>query len=73
MQKTDKQAIELIKTDFELHWCSKVQQLTQLRRSKISQSEIAFLSGRSIKTIQRFESYKSKDAELMYIYREILK
>lgn len=71
MQKTDKQAIELIKTDFELYWCSKVQQLTQLRRSKMSQSEIAFLSGRSIKTIQRFENYKSKDAELMYIYKNL--
>ena len=65
--------IESIKADFMMYWCGKVQDLTELRRTKMSQSEIAFISGRSLKTIQRFERYESKDPELMYIYREILK
>lgn len=64
--------IELVKTDFMLHWCGKVQDLTLLRKTKMSQSEMAFLTGRSLKTIQRFEAYKSLDPELMYIYKLIL-
>jgi|DEB0MinimDraft_6_1074348.scaffolds.fasta_scaffold195135_1 hypothetical protein len=69
MQKSD---IEVIKADFTIHWCGKVQDLTRLRKSKMSQSEMATLSGRSLKTIQRFESYKSIDAELMFIYNRLL-
>lgn len=65
--------IELVKADFQLIWCAKVQQLVILRRSNLTQSDMAFLTCRSLKTIQRFERYKSKDPELMYIYREILK
>lgn len=68
MQTTD---IESIKTDFMMYWCGKVQGLTELRRSKMSQSEMAFISGRSLKTIQRFEGYKVFDPELMYIYNSI--
>ena len=70
MQTTD---VESIKTDFMMYWCGKVQDLTELRRSKMSQSEIAFMSGRSLKTIQRFESYKVFDPELMYLYSHILR
>jgi len=72
MQLTDKQHIEEIKADFEMLWCGKVQSLTQLRRAKMSQSDIAYLCGRSLKTIQRFENYKSKDPELMFIYNRLL-
>jgi hypothetical protein len=43
-----------------------------LRRTKMSQSEMAFISGRSLKTIQRFESYKVFDPELMFIYNRLL-
>jgi hypothetical protein len=64
--------IEVIKADFMLHWCGKVQDLTSLRRSKMSQSEMSRLTGRSLKTIQRFEKYKCFDAELMFLYKEIL-
>ena len=71
MQTIDKQDIESIKTEFMLRWCSKIQELTKLRRSKMSQSEMAFMSGRSLKTIQRFERYKVFDPELMFIYNSI--
>jgi hypothetical protein len=64
--------IESIKADFMMYWCGKVQDLTELRRTKMSQSEMAFISGRSLKTIQRFESYKVFDPELMFIYNRLL-
>ena len=54
-----------------LNWCGKVQDLTEIRRTKMSQSEMAFISGRSLKTIQRFERYKVFDPELMFIYNSI--
>jgi hypothetical protein len=64
--------IESIKAEFMMYWCGKVQDLTELRRTKMSQSEMAFISGRSLKTIQRFESYKVFDPELMFIYNRSL-
>lgn len=72
MQNTKKQDVEYLKADFELRWCSNIQRLSSLRKTKMSQSEMAFLTGKSLKTIQRFEKYKSKDAELMFIYKSIL-
>jgi len=72
MKTIDKQEVELIKTDFMLRWCGKVQELTELRRTKMSQSEMDFVSGRSLKTIQRFERYKVFDPELMFIYSRLL-
>lgn len=69
---TDKQIIDDLKADFMMRWCGKVQQYTSVRKSKMSQSEIAFLTGRSLKTIQRFENYKCLDPELMFIYKELL-
>jgi predicted transcriptional regulator len=64
--------IELVKADFMLYWCGKVQDLTSLRKTKMSQQEMADLTDKSIKTIQRFEKYKCFDPELMYLYKEIL-
>lgn len=72
MKLPEKQQVECFKFDFEMYWCGKVQQLTALRRTKMSQSDMAHLTGRSIKTIQRFEQYKCKDAELMFLYKKIL-
>jgi len=63
---------EVIKADFQITWCAKVQQLVSLRRSKMTQTEIAKLTGRSLKTIQRFESYRVFDPELMFIYNKLL-
>jgi len=72
MQKTENKQLKNLEADFEILWCGKVQSLTQLRRAKMSQSDIAYLCGRSLKTIQRFENYKSKDPELMFIYNRLL-
>ena len=72
MKLPDKQQVECFKVDFEMRWCAKVQHLTALRRSKMSQSDMAFMSGRSLKTIQRFERYKVYDPELMFIYNRLL-
>jgi hypothetical protein len=71
MKTTENQQLEILKSDFEMLWCSKVQALTALRRSKMFQSQIAAMTGRSLKTIQRFENYKSKDAELAYLYKQL--
>ena len=71
MKSTENQQLEILKADFELLWCGKVQALVELRRSKMSQSQIAAMTGRSLKTIQRFENYKSKDAELAYLYKQL--
>jgi len=70
MQRTD---IEALKTEFSLMWCDKVQRLTQVRATKMTQSEMAFMTGKSLRTIQRFERYECVDPELMYIYNSVLK
>lgn len=72
MQKTESQRLTELQTEFEILWCMKVQSLVELRRSKMTQATIAAITGRSLKTIQRFEHYQSKDAELMFIYNRIL-
>lgn len=72
MQNITIQQVNNFKIDFEMYWCGKVQDLVELRRTKLSQSEMAVLTGRSLKTIQRFENYNCKDSELMYIYKHIL-
>ena len=72
MQITDNQTLIELQAEFELLWCCKIQALTHLRKTKMSQIQMAAMTGRSIKTIQRFERYKSKDAELVYLYKNIL-
>ncbi len=62
-----------IKGDFMLRWCGKVQDLTTLRMTEMSQSDMAELSGRSLRTIQRFENYDSFDPELIFIYNRVLR
>ena len=71
MQLSELQEVEYLKADFSLRWRVKVQNLVRLRRSKMSQKQMAFLTKRSLKTIQRFEHYKCFDAELMYIYKKL--
>lgn len=72
MQKTENQLLNDLETEFELLWCMKIQKLAELRRSKMTQTTIAAMTGRSLKTIQRFEHYQSKDAELVFLYKNIL-
>ena len=51
-----------------------VQQLVDIRKNmRITQSDIAFFSKVSLRTIQNFESYKSQNDYLRYVYTEILK
>jgi len=40
---------------------------------RINQSKMAFYCSVSLKTIQNFENYKSKDAFLLYAYKEVFK
>lgn len=72
MQLPDQQEVEYLIADFALRWRVKVQQLVRLRRSKMSQKQMAFLTKRSLKTIQRFENYKCFDPELMFLYVKLL-
>lgn len=72
MQTTENQRLTELEADFELLWCMKIQKLAELRRSKMSQTTMAAMTGRSLKTIQRFENYKSKDTVLLFLYRNIL-
>ncbi len=65
-------ALPIVSGNFEIDWNMEVQKLIELRRSKMSQSEIAKQAGVSLKTVQRFENYKSKNIELMYYYKTIL-
>ena len=72
MKQIENQTLIELQAEFELLWCVKIQALSSLRRTKMTQSQMAAMTGRSLKTIQRFENYKSKDAELMYLYKNIL-
>ena len=72
MKQIESQLLIELQAEFELLWCCKIQALTHLRKTKMSQSQMAAMTGRSLKTIQRFERYKSKDAELAYLYKVIL-
>lgn len=58
---------------FEADWNLQVQELVALRRSKMSQSEIAEQIGVSLKSIQRFENYRSHNIKIMYHYKLLLK
>ena len=69
MKQTDLQTIE---ADYELIWCSKVQNAV-LKRKKlgITQFQIAYRLGKSVSTIQNFENYKCKDGFLIYAYNTL--
>lgn len=72
MKRTENQILTEIEAEFELLWCMKVQKLAELRRSKMTQTTMAAMTGRSLKTIQRFENYLAKDAVLIFLYKQIL-
>lgn len=71
MENITIQQVNNFKIDFEMYWCGKVQELVEMRKTKLSQSQMAILTGKSIKTIQRFENYKSNNPELMFLYKRI--
>ncbi len=64
--------LSIVSGNFEIDWNMEVQKLIELRKTKMSQSEIAKQADVSLKTVQRFENYKSKNIELMYYYKTIL-
>ncbi len=64
--------LPIVSGNFEIDWNMEVQKLIELRKTKMSQSEIAKQADVSLKTVQRFENYKSKNIELMYYYKTIL-
>ena len=71
MQSIDKQKLIL---NYEILFCGKVQDLVIMRKNlRINQSKMAFYCSVSLKTIQNFENYKSKDAFLLYAYKEVFK
>ena len=66
--------IQSIETNYEIIFNGHVQDLSLLRKKlRITQSSMAFYCNVSLRKIQLFESYKSKDYFLIYAYKEILK
>lgn len=67
MQKDDMQEL---KVKFMAYWLTSVQDVTHARATNMSQQKWANLTGRSLKTIQRFEAGKCFDPELMFLYKK---
>lgn len=67
MQLTEMQA------EYELLFCGKVQDLVIIRKNLgITQFQMSYKLGKSLSTIQNFETYKCKDAFLLFGYKKIL-
>jgi len=60
---------ERVSGDFNIDWNYSIQELTAIRRTKMSQQEMAGKIGVSLKSIQRFENFKSYSAKIMYFYK----
>lgn len=64
---------EQIKYNYELRLLGKMQELIEKRVNfGVSQSQMAQRTGKSLRSIQRFENYDSLDAFLVYAYNQIL-
>lgn len=61
-----------LKKEYTQQMCAKIQYLIALRRSKMSQEEMSKTTGISLKTIQRFENYKSDNCYLLFCYKKLL-
>lgn len=62
-----------LEADFEIHWMLEVQELTGQRiRSNLSQGDMARRIGVSLKSIQRFENYRSRSALIRYGYNTMI-
>lgn len=61
-----------LNTQYVLEFWQRVRELSDLRRTKMSQEAIAFNLGVSTKTIQRFERFKSTDNYLLWGYQKLL-
>jgi len=70
MNSIDKQILE---ESYEAEMLHKMQVVIDKRvKSDVSQLKMAFYTNRSLRTIQRFESYELVDAYLVYAYTKIL-
>lgn len=63
-----------LKYNFNMLCIDKTTKLTDLRKkSNLTQLEMAFRAGASLKSIQRFEGLKSNNPYLIFAYSQILK
>lgn len=61
-----------LKTEYQAKFCSNVQSLVTMRNNlRITQSQIAYKSKVSLRTIQNFENYKSNNYYLIFAYQQI--
>jgi transcriptional regulator with XRE-family HTH domain len=61
-----------LNTEYLIEFWIKARELSDIRKTKMSQEAIAFKLGVSTKTIQRFERFKSMDNYLLWGYQKIL-
>ena len=62
------------KAEYEANVLMEIQECIYLRnRIKVSQEKISELLGVSLKTVQRFENYKSMNNYLIWGYKKIFK
>jgi len=58
--------------EYDLKWCNKVQKLAVKRAELFTQEHMAKFTNKSLRTIQKFESYKCKDHFIMFVYQKLL-
>jgi DNA-binding transcriptional regulator YiaG len=68
MKKNENQ----INTAYVIDFWQQVRELSDIRKTKMSQAEIAFKLSVSTKTIQRFERFRSMDGYLLFGYKQLL-
>ena len=68
MNKTENE----LNTQYVLEFWQQVRELSDIRKTTLSQQAIAFKLGVSTKTIQRFERFKSMDNYLLWGYQKLL-
>ena len=61
-----------LNTQYVLEFWQQVRELSDIRKTTLSQEAIAFKLGVSTKTIQRFERFKSMDNYLLWGYNKLL-
>ena len=63
-----------LRSEYTAKFCNKVQKLVAKREEMcISQSIIADMAGKPLRTIQKFENYGCFDYYLIFVYEQVLK
>jgi len=60
-----------LKEGYNSLFCKAIQKYSYIRATKMSQQEVAYKIGVSLKTIQRFENYKTQSGYLLYAYKRL--